>query len=128
MRCAVADGSHRRVECELHAAHDGGDHEILVGRVLRVVTNKTKTPLVCVRGGFLNAELELQRMAYDVIEAKPMTRRIGAEIFGVDLGQPEAGGDTCFASMYWAYETLSQKMNTCLEGLLALHGAYGLSD
>ena len=42
------------VECELHAAHDGGDHEILVGRVLRVVTDETKTPLVYVRGGFLN--------------------------------------------------------------------------
>lgn len=43
------------VECGLHAAHDGGDHEILVGRVLRVVTDETKTPLVYVRGGFLNA-------------------------------------------------------------------------
>ena len=43
------------VECALHAAHDGGDHEILVGRVLRVVTDETKTPLVYVRGGFLNA-------------------------------------------------------------------------
>lgn len=43
------------IECELHAAHDGGDHEILVGRVLRVVTDETKTPLVYVRGGFLNA-------------------------------------------------------------------------
>lgn len=42
------------IECELHAAHDGGDHEILVGRVLRVVTNETKTPLIYVRGGFLN--------------------------------------------------------------------------
>lgn len=43
------------VECELRAAHDGGDHEILVGRVLRVVTDETKTPLVYVRGAFLNA-------------------------------------------------------------------------
>ena len=43
------------VECELHAGHDGGDHEILVGRVLRVTADETKTPLVYVRGGFLNA-------------------------------------------------------------------------
>ena len=43
------------IECDLHAAHDGGDHEILVGRVLRVVTDETKTPLVYVRGAFLNA-------------------------------------------------------------------------
>jgi flavin reductase (DIM6/NTAB) family NADH-FMN oxidoreductase RutF len=42
------------VECELRAVHDGGDHEILVGRVLRVVTDETKTPLVYVRGGFLD--------------------------------------------------------------------------
>ena len=41
------------IECELSAAHDGGDHEILVGRVLRVVTDETKTPLVYVRGVFL---------------------------------------------------------------------------
>jgi taurine dioxygenase len=32
--------------------------------------------------------LELRRMAYDVLDVKPMTRRIGAEIFGVDLGKP----------------------------------------
>jgi 3-hydroxy-9,10-secoandrosta-1,3,5(10)-triene-9,17-dione monooxygenase reductase component len=44
------------VECDLHAAHDGGDHEILVGRVLRVVTDETKTPLVYVRGGFLQVQ------------------------------------------------------------------------
>lgn len=42
------------IECVVHAAHDGGDHEILVGRVLRVVTDEAKTPLVYVRGGFLN--------------------------------------------------------------------------
>ncbi|MBC7669553.1 MAG: taurine dioxygenase, partial [Gemmatimonadaceae bacterium] len=27
-------------------------------------------------------------MTYDVLDVKPMTRRIGAEIFGVDLSQP----------------------------------------
>ena len=43
------------IECELHAAHDGGDHEILVGRVLRVAVDDSKAPLVYVRGGFLNA-------------------------------------------------------------------------
>jgi len=48
-------GATAAVECELHAAHDGGDHEILVGRVLRVVVDEAKSPLVYVRGGFLNA-------------------------------------------------------------------------
>jgi taurine dioxygenase len=34
---------------------------------------------------------------------------------------PEAGGDTCFASMYAAYEGLSARMKTYLEGLEAYH-------
>jgi 3-hydroxy-9,10-secoandrosta-1,3,5(10)-triene-9,17-dione monooxygenase reductase component len=50
----LLDGCVTAIECELHAAHEGGDHEILVGRVLRVVTDETKTPLVYVRGGFLS--------------------------------------------------------------------------
>ncbi|HWU15528.1 MAG TPA: flavin reductase family protein [Caulobacter sp.] len=51
MLCGAVAG----VECELHAAHDGGDHEILVGRVVRVVVDEAKAPLVYVRGAFLNA-------------------------------------------------------------------------
>ena len=47
-------GCSAAVECDLHAAHDGGDHEILVGRVLRVMVDEAKAPLVYVRGGFLN--------------------------------------------------------------------------
>jgi taurine dioxygenase len=136
-------------------------------------------------------------MTYDVLDVKPMTRRIGAEIFGVDLGKPlsnrqfeelhqaltqyqviffrdqemdheahkafgrkfgnlanskfvageswhsdltcdpepplgsilhirvlpEDGGDTCFASMYAAYDTLSDRMKAYLEGLSAVHDA-----
>jgi len=42
------------VECQLHAVHDGGDHEILIGRVVRVAVDEAKAPLVYVRGGFLN--------------------------------------------------------------------------
>jgi len=34
---------------------------------------------------------------------------------------PETGGDTVFASMYAAYETLSPRMKTYLEGLEAVH-------
>lgn len=34
---------------------------------------------------------------------------------------PDGGGDTLFASMYAAYDALSQRMKTYLEGLTALH-------
>jgi len=50
----LLSGATAAVECDLHAVHEGGDHEILVGRVLRVVVDEAKSPLVYVRGGFLN--------------------------------------------------------------------------
>ena len=157
-------------------------------------------------------------MGYEVLDVKPMTRRIGAEVFGLDLGKPlsnrqtaelrealanhqvlffrdqemdhdahkavgrlfgelaihsaipgieghpeivaihadadskfvagenwhsdltcdpepplgsilympvvpESGGDTVFASMYAAYDTLSDRMKVYLEGLQAVHDA-----
>ena len=34
---------------------------------------------------------------------------------------PEAGGDTLFANMYAAYEALSNRMKTLLDGLAAIH-------
>ena len=36
---------------------------------------------------------------------------------------PESGGDTVFASMYAAYDTLSDRMKAYLEGLRAVHDA-----
>jgi alpha-ketoglutarate-dependent taurine dioxygenase len=37
---------------------------------------------------------------------------------------PAVGGDTCWASMYAAYEALSEPMRNMLDGLTALHSAY----
>lgn len=44
---------------------------------------------------------------------------LGAVLRAVEL--PSSGGDTCFASMYAAYETLSPRMQGFLETLNAVH-------
>ena len=48
---------------------------------------------------------------------------------------PDGGGDTMFANMYRAYETLSEPVRKMLEGLTAIHdgehvyrGRYGMND
>lgn len=45
---------------------------------------------------------------------------LGSILRSVQL-PPSGGGDTCFASMYRAYETLSAPMQSLLEGLTAEH-------
>ena len=39
-------------ECERHAVHEGGDHDILVGRVLRASFDPTIDPLLYFRGSY----------------------------------------------------------------------------
>ena len=39
-------------ECELHAAHEGGDHLIIVGRVLDMHSRETGEPLLFYAGGY----------------------------------------------------------------------------
>jgi flavin reductase (DIM6/NTAB) family NADH-FMN oxidoreductase RutF len=40
------------IDCELYAEHDGGDHTIVVGRVLDLGATAEKTPLVFHRGAY----------------------------------------------------------------------------
>lgn len=40
------------LDCALHAEHDGGDHRILVGHVVRLNCEAAGTPLVYHRGGY----------------------------------------------------------------------------
>lgn len=47
----VLPGALVRFDCAQEAAHDGGDHVIIVGRVLRLVQGEGE-PLVAVRGRF----------------------------------------------------------------------------
>lgn len=39
-------------ECERHAVHDGGDHDILIGRVIRASFDPTIDPLLYFRGRY----------------------------------------------------------------------------
>ncbi len=58
------------------------------------------------------------RIPDDVLQA--LSVDVGSILYMKVL--PDDGGDTCFASMYWAYETLSDKMKAYLEGLTAPEG------
>lgn len=40
------------MDCELHAEHDGGDHVILVGRVVDLASRKDGAPLLYFRGAY----------------------------------------------------------------------------
>lgn len=46
----VLDSSVAWFDCEVHAIHDGGDHEIVVGRVLRLGSDAAASPLAYHRG------------------------------------------------------------------------------
>jgi flavin reductase (DIM6/NTAB) family NADH-FMN oxidoreductase RutF len=40
------------IECRVHAVHEGGDHSIVVGRVLDLAVRGGQPPLVFYRGGY----------------------------------------------------------------------------
>jgi flavin reductase (DIM6/NTAB) family NADH-FMN oxidoreductase RutF len=48
----IIKGSLSSFECRRHAMHDGGDHLILVGRVLRVRFEPRRDPLLFFRGRY----------------------------------------------------------------------------
>jgi len=48
----IISGSLASFECERHAIHDGGDHQILVGRVIRVRFEPRRDPLLYFRGKY----------------------------------------------------------------------------
>ena len=49
--CPVIDGCLARFDCAAHARHDGGDHDIVVGRVLRAAAREGP-PLVFAGGSY----------------------------------------------------------------------------
>lgn len=50
----LIDGVLAWIDCEVDAVHDGGDHHIVVGRVLGLDVGREGDPLVFYRGGYAN--------------------------------------------------------------------------
>ncbi|MGH3433122.1 MAG: 3-hydroxy-9,10-secoandrosta-1,3,5(10)-triene-9,17-dione monooxygenase reductase subunit [Thermocrispum sp.] len=54
----ILDGVLTWIDCAIHAVHDGGDHYIVVGRVLTLGHAAPERPLLFYRGGYTATELE----------------------------------------------------------------------
>ena len=52
MGAPVLNGSLGSFECERQAVHDGGDHVILVGKVLKATFESRRDPLLYFRGKY----------------------------------------------------------------------------
>ena len=52
MGSPILNGSLSAFECEQHAVHDGGDHFILVGKVLKATYDERRDPLLYFRGKY----------------------------------------------------------------------------
>jgi flavin reductase (DIM6/NTAB) family NADH-FMN oxidoreductase RutF len=50
--CPLLPGAAAWFECQVVATHDGGDHEIFVGEILRLSHDPSSTPLAYQRGGY----------------------------------------------------------------------------
>ena len=48
----IIEGSIAYIDCEIEAIHDGGDHDIVVGRVIELEVLENKEPLVFFQGNY----------------------------------------------------------------------------
>jgi len=48
----IIEGSIAYIDCTIEAIHDGGDHDIVVGRVVELTVMESKDPLVFFQGGY----------------------------------------------------------------------------
>lgn len=83
-------------------------------------------PGVHVLKGISKSKLTTQNLIWHVDHSYKEHPLMTAALYAIDV--PEAGGDTLFASMSAAYDALSDRMKTYLDGLTAVHDvvAYGL--
>lgn len=83
-------------------------------------------PGVHILKGISKSKLTTQNLMWHVDHSYKPQPSFGGALYAVDV--PESGGDTMFASMYAAYDALSDRMKQYLESLVAVHDvvAYGL--
>jgi 3-hydroxy-9,10-secoandrosta-1,3,5(10)-triene-9,17-dione monooxygenase reductase component len=48
----VLDGTLGHVDCVIHAVHDGGDHHVVIGRVVGLAVTDTTEPLLFFEGHY----------------------------------------------------------------------------
>jgi 3-hydroxy-9,10-secoandrosta-1,3,5(10)-triene-9,17-dione monooxygenase reductase component len=48
----IIEGSIAYIDCSIEAIHDGGDHDIVVGRVVEMEVMEVKDPLLFFKGGY----------------------------------------------------------------------------
>jgi len=48
----IISGSIAYIDCDIEAVHDGGDHDIVIGRVLKLEVMDNKSPLVFFQGNY----------------------------------------------------------------------------
>lgn len=83
-------------------------------------------PGVHILKGISKNKLTTQNLIWHVDHSYKPQPSFGGALYAIDV--PESGGDTLFASMYAAYDALSERMKQYLDGLVAVHDvvAYGL--
>jgi taurine dioxygenase len=126
-------------------------HEALLRHVVIFFRDQKMTPEQHKAFGRRFGKLHLHPASPNLLEANEKSKRVAGEVWHSDVScDPEppmgsilymhetpanGGGDTMFANMYTAFETLSAPMQRFLEGLSAVHdgehvyrGRYGWND
>jgi len=48
----IIEGSVAYIDCKIETIHDGGDHDIVIGRVIEIAAGEDKEPLLFFKGGY----------------------------------------------------------------------------
>jgi flavin reductase (DIM6/NTAB) family NADH-FMN oxidoreductase RutF len=86
--CPILADALANFECEVHAVHDGGDHRIFLGRVLRMETRSDGQPLVFSRGGYRRLGVPLGAPADEAAASSTSALDNGGLLAGLEPWTP----------------------------------------